>query len=159
MITLISWTFAALISLRLWHGCNLLYKNFKARKHQWTESYRRHLAPSRGYNQLTQGVDCFWPCFIFFSTVLLKVSFNMFNWEMDFFSAEVNRQSSYRSSCQGYHNYNAEIFKRKKKDKLELDLETYGATIPRIVCKAFPLFFLIHLISMFILCETNLNYL
>lgn len=42
----------------------------------------------------------------------------MFKWEMDsFFSAEVNRQSSYRSSCQGYHNYNAEIFKWKKKKK------------------------------------------
>lgn len=61
----------------------------------------------------------------FFSTVLLKVSFNMFNWEMDFFFFVVfswgqQKTSSYRSSCQGYHNYNAEILeKEKKKEKKE----------------------------------------
>lgn len=49
--------------------------------------------PSQGYNQLTQALVCFLTMFYFFSTVLLKVSFNMFNWEMDFFSAEVNTQS------------------------------------------------------------------
>lgn len=80
----------------------------------------------------------------------------MFNREMDFLSAEVNRQSKAIEAVAKVTT--TTIFKRKKKkDKLELDLELYGATIPRIVCKAFPL--LIHLISMFILCETNLNYL
>lgn len=69
---------------------------------------------SQSHNHRTQGRGLFLKMiyFIFFSTVLLKVSFNMFNWKMDFVFGRGEQTKQLSSSRQRCHNYEAKIFGR-----------------------------------------------
>lgn len=71
----------------------------------------------------------------FFSTVLLKVSFNMFNWEMEFIlfsSAEVNKRQAAREAVAKVTTTTMLRFSKKKKkknrDNLVLDFKVQLVT-------------------------------